>query len=177
MSIKNELHSMHNAISKFTKDFEEQFGEQITVIIGETDAVGDNRTPIVVIEKITLNLLKIYNPEYENVESFSYRTRKHDYQMHLQAFCLITFMQGYSKSAIARHIGKNHASIINAIDSAENYIFCKSSTFLRIHTNILTQLKDYVGISEDNSKEQNNTKSSNVTILNERESLIAHTVS
>tara|TARA_B100001758_G_C18416982_1_gene620979 strand:+ start:6100 stop:6606 length:507 start_codon:yes stop_codon:yes gene_type:complete len=160
MSIKDELHSMHNAIEEFKVSFENNFGEKVTVIIGETDISGDAKVSLPVIEKITLNILKEDYPQYDQVKFLSYRTRELNYQMHLQAFCLISFIHGHNKSMIARHINKNHASVINAIKSAENYIFCKSSSFLKIHTNILKEVKNYVGISENNIETQNNTKPS-----------------
>tara|TARA_R100000908_G_scaffold65049_3_gene51433 strand:+ start:1987 stop:2493 length:507 start_codon:yes stop_codon:yes gene_type:complete len=160
MSIKEELHSMHNAIEEFKVSFENNFSEKVTVIIGETDISGDAKISLSVIEKITLNILKEDYPQYDQVKFLSYRTREINYQMHLQAFCLISYIYGHNKSMVARHIHRNHASVINAIRSAENYIFCKSSTFLKVHTKILKEIKNYVGISENNIKTQDNTKPS-----------------
>ena len=92
MSIKEELHSMHNAIEEFKVSFENNFSEKVTVIIGETDISGDAKISLSVIEKITLNILKEDYPQYDQVKFLSYRTREINYQMHLQAFCLISYI-------------------------------------------------------------------------------------
>ncbi len=178
MSIE-ELSSMHNAIARFEKRFKKQFGEEVTVLIGTADSpkLNKNRVAIRIIERIALRNLTENYPAFKSIKNFKYRTRKVQYMMHLQAFCIIAYIEGYNKSEIARYIERNHASIINSIDQAENYLYQKWPEYVKIHSNTLIQLNNYVGIPENNIKKQNNTQPSTNTILLTGKNIIAYNIS
>ena len=168
----NTLLDMTNDIQEFVDKFENKYGQFIKVILGVDESkITREKNMLKTIENIVIASLHFKHPEHSNVTNFKKSSRKLEVQRFQQAFCLISWNYGYTKSAIAKHIGKNHATVINAIKQAENYLFWQDPIFSGIYLPLFKTIKKHVGTIPRNAQGQSNTKSTDTPIWDQEQDL------
>ena len=154
----------------FIKVFEEKHiqPETIAYIIDKEARWECEKKVLAQIEKIAINDMHKAYPELRYIKSFSHRDNRPKIQIYAQAFHYVAYINGFKKIAIARHIKRNHASIINGIKQAKNALFCDSQKFIKIYLSLLKSTYYYVGSISTNIKRQDNPKSTLVVVRHER---------
>ena len=119
----------------FIKVFEERHiqSETITYIIDREARWKCEKKVLAQIEKIAINDMHKAHPELSYIKSFSHRDRRPKVLRYAQAFQYVAYKNGFKKTAIARHIKRNHASVINGIKQVRNALFCDSQKFIKIY--------------------------------------------
>ena len=160
---KNNLLEMTNDIQKFIKKFEYKYGLSVHVKIGTKKSdVSYSNNSLRTIESAVISKLHEDYPAFSHIKSFKERQRTTRFLRYSQAFQHIAFKSGFSKTSIARYIKRTHATSINAINQAENYLFCNHPKFTDVYFWSLLKLnskdKNHVGTISENAKGQDNTK-------------------
>tara|TARA_Y100000590_G_scaffold460961_1_gene621481 strand:+ start:480 stop:1007 length:528 start_codon:yes stop_codon:yes gene_type:complete len=168
----NNLLDMTNDIQEFVRKFEDKYGQFVRVTVGVDESkITREKNMLKTIENIVIAGLHFKHPEHEHIKTFRDSTRKIEVQKYQQSFCLIAWNYGYTKLAIAKHIGKNHATIINAIRQAENYLFWQDPVFTNIHLSLFKTVKYNVGTISRDAEGQNNTKSADTSVRDKEQDL------
>lgn len=162
---RNDLLEMTNDIQAFIQKFEKKYGETISVTVGEIPTLKDKDTHILCrLEQIAINQMHLTHPELRHITSFKKKTRKLEFMRYSQAFQYIAFMNGFKKGVIAAYIDRTHASVINSITQVKNYKSYQCSEFCELFINLLNTTERYVESISNDTKRQNNTKSTDTVI-------------
>ncbi len=156
---KVNLLELTNDVHQFVKNFEDKYGLFLRVEISGKPSKVINLDILSKVHQSAIALLHIDYPEHDNIKSFSHRCRKIEVMWHSQAFQLLAWNLGYTKSAIARLIDRNHASVINNIEQAQHYLYTDYAQFCRIYYKLFKIAKHYVGTISTNDDGQDNSKS------------------
>ena len=168
---KSNLLEMTNDIQGFIKKFEYKYGQSVNIKIGvKKSKVTYNKTSLRIIQNIVISKMHEDYPILSHVKSFKDRNRTQRFMRYSQAFQHIAFKSGFTKTSIGKYIKRTHATTINAISQAENYLFCNHPKFTDIYFYSIIKLnskKNYhVGSVSNDVKRTNNTKSMFTTIWN-----------
>ncbi len=160
---RNNILEMTNDIQAFIQRFEKKYGELITVTTREISILEDGNAHVLhKLEQIAINQMHLTHPKLRYIKSFKHKTRKVEFMRYTQAFQYVAFTNGFKKGVIAAHIDRTHAAVINSIKQVENYKFNKCLIFSELFTNLLNTIDDYVESISNDTKRQNNTKSTDV---------------
>jgi|TARA_R100000093_G_C1935651_1_gene70254 uncharacterized protein YerC len=163
------LLEMTNDIHNFIKKFEYKYGLTVDIRIGaKKSQITYNKNSLRVIEAAIISKMHEDHPTLSHITSFKNRARATRIMRYSQAFQHIAFKSGYTKTSIAKFIKRNHASTINAIKQAENYLFCNHPKFTDIYFWSILKLNSkenyHVGTISNDAKQQHNTKSMSTAI-------------
>jgi len=138
----------------FVKVFEEKHVQPstITYVIDRELKKAIESHILFKIEKLAITSMHALHPELSYVTSFSYRDRTAIVMRYSQAFQYVAFKNGFKKTKIARHVKRNHASVINGIKQARNALFCNSQKFIKIYLTLLEETYHYVGSISTNTR-------------------------
>ena len=156
---KQKILEMTQEIQAFIKKFENKYGQSIEIIVGvDESSIITSKNTLKGIESFAIIQLHKRNPEYSHIKNFKKRCRKIDYMRYSQAFQYIAHLLGYKKVRIAKLIDRNHATVINSIKQAENYLFWGCPDFIDIYYPLLAKIENYVGSLSNDAKRQTFTK-------------------
>ena len=95
----------------------------------------------------------------EESGQMDFKTRRRPLINYQHSFALVAWEKlGYSKTEVARYMGKNHATIINSIRKAEGFLDVCDTDFTGIHKIVLKKFNEYVGTISEDSEETDDTK-------------------
>ncbi len=150
---------MTQEIQTFIRKFERKYGQSIEVTVGvDESSIITNKNTLKGIESFAIIQMHQRNPEYSHIKNFKHRTRRIDYMRYSQAFQYIAHLLGYKKVRIAKLVNRNHATVINSIRQAENYLFWGCPDFIDIYYPLLAKIETYVGSLSDDVKRQTFSK-------------------
>jgi hypothetical protein len=124
------------------------------------------------LETFSICTLKaIHNNESncEDITTLKNKSRKRPYILYTQAMAYMAFQQGYNKSNIGKHIDRHHGTIISSIKQIENYFYTNELMMLNVYSNIIKEIKLYVGNVPKNIEKQTDTQSSIYAVWNKTE--------
>lgn len=170
---KNNLLEMTNDIQKFMKKFEFKYGLSVHLKIGSKKSkVSYNNNSLKAIENAVISKMHEDYPAFSHIKSFKDRERTTRFMRYSQAFQHIAFKSGFTKTGIAKYIKRTHATSINAINQAENYLFCNHPKFTDVYFWSLLKLnskdKNHVGTISKDAKRPNNAQSMSVITGNQK---------
>lgn len=160
----------HSAIKAFKRQFKTEHGVDVYVFLPKET---EYKTDLSLLERATYKAFTKNNPDLSYIKSMKDRIRLRRFMCYYQAMCQLAWVDGHRKSYIASHLGKNHASIINAIRQADNFFFAEDKEFLHAYGQILKQILEDVGTIPKNLKEKLKSKPSVDPIWDEARRFIA----
>jgi len=157
---KKKVMEMTRFIRAFIKKFEKKYGHFVEITIGvDESGIANNKNSLKSIETFAILAMHHTHPELSHIKNFKYRCRKLSYMRYTQAFQYIAFNCGYTKVRIGSLINRNHATVINSVRQAENYLYWECPEFKEIYYPLLNKIEAYVGDISNVSKRQPITKS------------------
>ncbi len=162
----------HRAIEAFKRHFKTEHGVDVYVFLPKV-TLARFKVDLNLLEGCTYNAFIKNNPDLKHIKSMKDRVRTRRFMAYYQAMCQIAWVDGHRKNYIANYLGKNHASIINAIRQADNFFFAEDKEFLHAYREILKQILKDVGTIPKNIKEKLKSKSSIDPIWDEARRFIA----
>ncbi len=170
---------------KFTKDVlnfvnkvEKNYSKKIQVVVVEekadTSSIGKS-TRLKKIEELVIDAMHNCYPELHYIKSLSCKLRRRDYILWAQCFAYISFRIGFTKSYIATHINKNHATIIHSIKQVEDLLSINDRDMTQVYSLIMNKIKEYVGIATTDTEAKDDTKSVLSALRDKEEPIITLT--
>tara|TARA_B110000196_G_C20911281_1_gene550660 strand:+ start:277 stop:801 length:525 start_codon:yes stop_codon:yes gene_type:complete len=168
---KNNLLEITNDIQLFIDKFELKHRLFIRVeIVSNFSKIIDVDT-LSKVHEAALSMLHLDFPQYDHIKSFSHRCRKIEVMRYSQAFQYIAWNLGYTKSAVAVLVNRNHATVINNINQAKNYLHTDSPEFCRIYYKLFKLTKYYVGTISTNDDGEDNSKPAISALCNKKQNI------
>lgn len=173
MSKKDIEQEVINVIETFKDIMLQKYGIKFNVYIPNPNII---RLKLEIIEQFAIEVLHQNEPKTIGIKHMRVDTRIKEFIIHKTAFCLAAYEQGYSKSAIARYLNRDHSSIINLLKSADDYIYTKDKYFNTILLQLKSKMKNYVQVLSTNIESGVNTESVSDLVMPEGEDIptIAH---
>jgi len=169
---KKKAMDMTRDIQNFICDFGKKYGQfiEITVGIDESNIIR-NKNTLKSMETFAILYMHQRSPQLYHIKNFKYKSRKLEYLRYSQAFQYIAFNLGYKKIKIGDLISRNHATVINSIRKAENYLFTACPEFIDIYYPLLNKIENYVGTLSADGQRQSNSKSVLTTFCNTKKDI------
>ena len=171
MSINNLL-EMTSEIQTFIDKFELKYGYSLQVTLGvDESGIINKKNTLRSIELFSIMQMHLQCPHLSKIKAFSERNRTLEFMRYSQAFQYIAFCLGYKKTRIARLVNRNHATVINSIRQAENYLFSGCPEFKTIYLPLAKKIHHYVGNFSNDDTRQLKSKSMPVAVLTSEEDI------
>jgi len=153
-------------IKKFKKTFFNKHNVEVYVF---TPVEDEYILSLQKIDKCATNAFIKNNPSYKWIKSMASRNRRREFQVYYQSMSHIAHIAGHTKTKIGKKLGKNHASIINAVRSVENGFYAKDRNMIHAYQQILKEIIEHVGTIPENIKRKIDSQPNSHLVWDEKQ--------
>tara|TARA_R110002012_G_scaffold5109_1_gene23225 strand:- start:69 stop:626 length:558 start_codon:yes stop_codon:yes gene_type:complete len=169
MQKKKKL-ELSQELDSFVKNIREKYNRDIKIIISDSNfKLANTKKEILsatetlhklnVLENIVISTMHNFDISLCDVESLVINNRKRELIMWTQTFSYIARTMGFTCTGIAKHLDRNHATVISSCKVVKGYLEVGDIQYTRVFIQIMKSIKNYVGIISTDTESKDDTKS------------------
>ena len=167
--IDNQKITQKAQIEGFKKKFYREHNVKLYVLSPSTSKV---EVTLETYKELIMECIVEDHPKYRKY-NFKTKTKERDFITYLQVMSFMAHNDGYSKTAIAISIFRNHATVINSCKIITNGIETKNATIIRIIRELKLKINLYVETISNNTQRKYDTEPVPDTIWDEARRFLA----
>ena len=170
-------------LESFVNKIKERYDREIKIIISDSNfKLANTRKEILsateslhklkVLESIIIGTMHKFDSSLCDIDSLVLDNRKKELIMWTQVFSYIARTMGFTCTGIAKHVNRNHATILSSCKVVRGYLEIGDVEYTRVYKQIIKSIKNYVGIVSTDINGKDESKSVLDALWDQEESII-----